>query len=182
MKFTEQGIPDVWVIEAEPIIDGRGRFRRHFCREEFEERGIETRIVQTNISENHDPFTLRGFHYQIKPFEENKTISCVKGAIYNVVVDLRPESETFLKWVGVKLTSENMLSLHVPSGCANAYLTLENNTMILYYMSEFYSPGSYTGFRYNDPLFNIEWPEEPKIISEKDKNFADFDPNSLKIR
>jgi dTDP-4-dehydrorhamnose 3,5-epimerase len=118
----------------------------------------------------------------MKPFEENKTISCVNGAIYNVVVDLRPESKTFLKWVGAKLTSENMLSLHVPSGCANAYLTLESNAMILYYMSEFYSPGSYVGFRYDDPLFKVDWPIAPKVISEKDANFPDFDPNSLKSK
>ena len=180
MIFIEKEISGLWVIEAKPVIDGRGRFRRHFCKKEFEKRGIETRIVQTNISENNASFTLRGFHYQMKPFEESKTISCLKGAICNVVVDLRPESETFLKSVEVKLTPKNMLSLHVPSGCANAYLTLESNTMIFYCMSEYYSEGSYTGFRYNDPLFNIKWPAEPKVISEKDKNFPDFDPNSLK--
>ena len=182
MKFVEQEISGVWIIEAEPIIDNRGRFRRHFCHKEFEARGLESRIVQTNISENNDPFTLRGFHYQMKPFEEHKTISCVNGAIYNVVIDLRPESKTFLKWVGAKLTSENMLSLHIPAGCANAYLTLESNAMILYYMSEFYSPDSYAGFRYDDPLFKIDWPIAPKVISEKDANFPDFDPNSLKSK
>ena len=179
MKFVEQEIQGVWLIEAEPVVDERGRFRRHFCRKEFEARGIETGIIQTNISENNDSFTLRGFHYQMKPFEESKTISCPTGAIHCVVVDLRPESKTFLKWVGTNLTSGNMISLHIPSGCANAYLTLEKNTMILYYMSEFYSPDFYTGFRYNDPLLSIQWPAEPKVISERDQNFPDFDPNIL---
>ena len=180
MKFVELEIPGVWLIEPEPFVDDRGVFRRHFCQKEFDERGIESRICQTNISENWVKYSLRGFHYQIKPYGECKTISCLQGAVYDIVVDLRPESQSFLRWLSVEIDSKNHLSLHVPAGCANAYLTLEDQTMIHYYMSEFYHPESYRGFRYNDPLFNFVWPAEPKVISEKDRNFSNFDPHSVK--
>ncbi len=180
MKFVQQDISGVWQIEPEPFQDSRGSFRRHFCRQEFNERGIETQISQANISENCGKYTLRGFHYQIKPFEEHKTISCLQGAIYDIVVDLRPESPTFLKWISFELNSKNNISLHVPAGCANAYLTMDDYTMIHYYMSELYTPDSYRGFRYNDPLFKFVWPAEPVIISDKDKAYPDFDPALIK--
>lgn len=180
MKFYEQEISGVWVIEAEPFTDNRGVFRRHFCQQEFGERGIETRICQANISENHRKYTLRGFHYQIEPFAECKTISCMHGAIFDVVADLRPKSQTFLKWISVELNSKNNFSLHIPAGCANAYLTLEDNTIIHYYMSEFYSQESYRGFRYNDPLFGFVWPAEPTVISDRDRSYPDFHPNSVR--
>ena len=179
MIFYKQEIPGVWLIGSDPFIDNRGAFRRHFCQKEFAERGIETRICQANISENRHRYTLRGFHYQIKPYEECKTVSCLLGSIYDVIIDLRPESLTFLKWISLKLDSKSNLSLHVPSGCANAYLTLEDHTTIHYYMSEFYAPDSYRGFRYNDPLFEFVWPFEPVIISDRDKKYPDFNPNSL---
>lgn len=180
MKYYEQEISGVWLIEPEPFLDKRGVFRRHFCKREFGERSIETRICQTNIIENRNKYTLRGFHYQIKPFEECKTISCFQGALYDIVVDLRPESNTFLKWISFELNSQNNVSLHVPAGCANAYLTLDDHTMIHYYMSEFYSPESYRGVRYNDPLFKFVWPAEPVIISDKDRTYPDFDPSSIR--
>lgn len=176
MKFLKQEIEGVWVIEPEPVVDERGIFRRHFCQREFAKYGIETNIRQTNISENHGKYTLRGFHYQTKPAEEHKTLSCLQGGIYNITVDLRCDSKTFLQWIAVELSARNKRSFHVPGGCANAYLTLEDNTIIHYYMSEYYSPLSYRGFRYNDPLFNFIWPTEPLIISVKDKMFPDFDP------
>lgn len=179
MKFYEQDLPGVWLIEPEPFVDNRGALRRHFCQKEFEAHGLETQIRQTNLSENHHKHTLRGFHYQEKPFEESKTLSCMQGGIYDIVVDLRPDSKTFLKWQSFEITAKNQLSLHVPFGCANAYLSLEDNTTIHYYMSEFYAPGSYRGFRYNDPLFQFEWPTEPAVISEKDLAYPDFDPKSL---
>jgi len=180
MKFREQKIGGVWLIEAEPLVDDRGAFRRHFCRQEFKKRGLESQILQTNISENFRKHTLRGFHYQVKPFEEAKTLSCMRGAIYNIVVDLRPGSSTFLQWVSFELKADDGLSLHVPAGCANAYLTREDFTTILYYMSEAYSAGGYRGFRYNDPLFGFKWPAEPVVISEKDRSYPDFDPGSVK--
>ena len=179
MKFHKQQFEGVWLIEAEPIADSRGAFRRHFCQKEFQEIGLDIEIVQTNISENQKKHTLRGFHYQLPPHEEAKVLTCLQGAIYDVIVDLRPDSESYLKWLPVELKAEDNLSLYVPSGCANGYLTLEDSATILYYMSEFYSPGSYTGFRYNDPLFSVKWPAEPVVISEKDVSFDNFCPQSI---
>lgn len=181
MKFLEQKIGGVWLIEAEPLVDARGAFRRHFCQQEFRQQGLESHILQTNISENFRKHTLRGFHYQVRPFEEAKTLSCMRGSIYNIVVDLRPSSSTFLQWAPFELKAGDNLSLYVPAGCANAYLTLEDSTAILYYMSEAYTAGAYRGFRYNDPLFGFRWPAEPAVISDKDRNYPDFDPGSVKL-
>jgi dTDP-4-dehydrorhamnose 3,5-epimerase len=114
------------------------------------------------------------------PFEEYKTISAMRGGIYNIVVDLRPSSPMYLKWLSYEITTTNQLSLHIPGGCANAYLTIEDNTVIHYYMSEFYDPNSYRGFCYNDPFFSFEWPCEPKIISEKDLAYSNFYPAIMK--
>lgn len=180
MKFFEQKIKGVWLIEQEPFVDERGEFRRHFCQREFDKKNIDTTIRQANISENKCKYTLRGFHFQIRPFQESKTLSCLQGAIYDIVVDLRGESKTFLKWMPFEINSGNKLSLHVPAGCANAYLTLSASTAIHYYMSEFYVPDSYGGFRYNDPFFNFTWPAEPRVISKKDKNHPDFDPHCVR--
>jgi dTDP-4-dehydrorhamnose 3,5-epimerase len=181
MNFHKQPVEGVWLVEADVIADNRGAFRRHFCQNEFKEAGLEIDIVQTNISENSKKHTLRGFHYQRSPHEEAKVLTCIKGASYNAIVDLRPDSESYLKWMPVKLRAGDNFSVYVPSGCANAFLTLEDSTTILYYMSEFYSPGTYTGFRYNDPLFSVNWPAEPKVISEKDENFENFNPNSIEF-
>ena len=174
MKFTEQNIEGVYLIEPEPHIDERGMLRRNFCQNEFADFGLMTEIKQTNISENKKMHTLRGFHFQYPPHGENKVISCVKGSIYDIVVDLRKESNTFMKWQSFDLTEENRLSIYVPQGCANAYLTLQNNTWILYYHSEFYAPGGEGGICYNDPLFKFHWPAEPKVISDKDLNIPDW--------
>lgn len=176
MKFYKQKISGVWLIKAEPFKDSRGIFFRHFCQQEFAKNGLQARILQTNVSKNDHKYTLRGMHYQLKPFQEHKIILCMSGAIYDIVVDLRPDSETFLKWISVELTSQEPLSLYIPAGCANGYLTLKDDTVILYYMSEFYSQEAYRGFRYNDRLFNFIWPAEPVIISEKDRSYPDFDP------
>ncbi len=175
MKFYEQDIKGVWLIEAEPVTDARGSFRRHFCQKEYEDNGLQSKIVQTNISENPQKHTLRGFHYQVRPFEENKTLTCLQGSLFDVIVDLRSDSDTFLKWISVGLTAGDNLSLYVPAGCANAYLTLEDSTIILYYMSEFFAPESYSGFRYNDPKLSVDWPSEPALISSKDQNYPDLD-------
>jgi len=180
MKFHKQDIDGVWLIETEPVVDNRGAFHRHFCVKEFAQTGIPLKIAQTNISANKKKHTLRGFHYQVAPHEEAKVLTCLRGSFCDVVVDLRPESKTFMQWKTFELNAVENFSLYVPAGCANGYLTLEDSTTILYYMSEFYSPESYTGFRYNDPAFNVEWPTEPVVISEKDKSFAYFDPISIK--
>ena len=175
MKFFEQEIKGVWLIEAEPVVDARGAFRRHFCQEEYKKYGLQSDIAQTNISENPKKHTLRGFHYQVKPFEEDKTLTCLQGSLYDVIVDINPDSKTFLKWISIELKAGDNLSLYVPAGCANSYLTMEDSTVILYYMSELYTPESYKGFRYNDPNFSIKWPSEPEVISSKDQNFPDLD-------
>ena len=137
MKFTEQKIEGVYLIEPEPYEDERGMLRRHFCQREFKDNNLMTDIKQTNVSENWKNHTLRGFHFQLPPHGENKIISCIKGNIYDIVVDLRKESKTYLKWQPFELTEDNRLSISLPIGCANAYLTLQDNTWIFYYHSEF---------------------------------------------
>ena len=127
MKFNEQSISGVFLIESEPFIDERGAFRRHFCKKEFTNHGIENVVEQANVSENKFACTLRGFHYQLPPFGEGKTLSCLNGSIFDIVVDLREDSKTFMGWVSFELSCENRKSLHVPPGCANAFLTLEDN-------------------------------------------------------
>lgn len=176
MKFFEQSLSGVFVIEPEPFADERGMFRRHFAQEEFAAHGIATEVKQCNVSENKLKYTLRGFHYQLAPHGEGKTLSCLKGSIYDIVVDLRPTSPTYLKWVAVELNDENRKSVHIPPGCANAFLTLGDNCLIHYYCSEAYQADAERGIRYNDPLFNFKWPAEPQIISEKDQNHPDFQP------
>jgi dTDP-4-dehydrorhamnose 3,5-epimerase len=180
MKFKELDIAGAWLIEPELVSEERGVFRRHFCREEFAAHGIETRVMQGNVSENPHLHTLRGFHYQLAPHAEGKTISCFSGALYDIIVDLRPDSKSFLQWVAVTLDARDRSSLYIPPGCANAYLTVAPDTVVHYYMSELYTPGSYRGFRYNDPSFNFEWPAKPQLISERDKNLPLCDRAGLK--
>lgn len=175
MKFKELDIAGAWLIEAELFSDDRGVFRRHFCREEFAAHGIEIRVEQGNVSENPHLHTLRGFHYQLAPHAEGKTISCFSGALYDIIVDLRADSKSFLQWTAVTLDATGRASVHIPQGCANAYLTMQHDTVVHYYMTESYTPGSYRGFRYDDPAFQFVWPAEPRHISEKDNSFADFD-------
>jgi dTDP-4-dehydrorhamnose 3,5-epimerase len=179
MKFKELDIAGVWQIEPDLVSDDRGVFRRHFCSEEFLAHGIESSVMQGNVSENPHLHTLRGFHYQLAPHAEGKTISCFSGAIYDIVVDLRPESKSFLHWIAFSLNAKNRSSLHIPPGCANAYLTTEPNTLVHYYMSEFYAPDSYRGFHYNDTSFKFEWPAEPRLISERDRNLPNFDRDAV---
>ena len=175
MKFTEQNLNGVYIIEPEPHKDERGMLRRHFCRHEFREFGLMVDIKQCNVSENRKKHTLRGFHFQLPPHGENKVISCIKGGIHDIVVDLRKDSPGYLQWQSFELTEENRLSLYVPVGCANAYLTLQDNTWILYYHSEFFTPRSEGSIRHNDTTFKFDWPAEPCVISEKDLNIPDFD-------
>ena len=181
MKFKELDIAGVWLIEPELICDDRGVFRRHFCSEEFAEHGIDTSVMQGNVSENPHLHTLRGFHYQLAPHAEGKTISCFSGALYDVIVDLRPDSKTFLQWLALTINARDRTSLYIPPGCANAYLTIAPDTVVHYYMSEIYSPGSYHGFCYTDPSFKFEWPAEPKVISERDKSLPCCDRTGIRV-
>ena len=174
VKILKQNINDVYLIESEPFIDERGAFRRHFCAEEFVNGGVSPAVKQANISENKFAKTLRGFHYQIKPFSEGKTLSCLRGSIYDIIVDLRVESKTYMKWISFELSENNRLSIHIPPGCADAFLTREDNCLIHYYCSNSYHPASERGIRYNDPAFNFQWPFSPEIISDKDKSHPDY--------
>jgi dTDP-4-dehydrorhamnose 3,5-epimerase len=178
MKFTALDIAGGWLIDADAHADERGVFRRHFCAKEFADRGITATVVQGNISENPHIGTLRGFHYQEAAFAEAKTVSCLSGALYAIVVDLR-RTALFMHWVPVELSGDNRRSLHVPKGCAMAWLTTAPNTVVHYYMSEAYAPASYRGIRYDDPAFGFRWPAAPKVISEKDRTYPDFDPKSV---
>ena len=179
MIFHEQKLEGVYMIEPEPFADDRGLLRRNYCRREFAEHGLMQDLKQCNVSENLKRYTLRGFHYQLPPYGENKLLTCIKGAIHNIVVDLRKESGSYLQWQAFSLTEANRLGLHAPIGCANAYLTLEDNTWILYYHSEFYSPGAEGGVRYNDPHFGFEWPAAPVVISDKDARIPIVAPDDL---
>lgn len=179
MTFVELEIHGVWLIEPDLLVDERGVFRRSFCAQEFADHGLAPTAVQGNISENPHEGTLRGFHYQVRPYEEAKTLSCVTGALFDIVVDLRLASRTFMRWISVELSAAGRSSLHIPAGCANAWLTTEPSTTVHYYTSEPYSPPSYRGFRYNDPAFGFRWPREPEYISEKDRRLPDFDPASI---
>jgi dTDP-4-dehydrorhamnose 3,5-epimerase len=180
MKFTQLELPGVWLIAPDIHADGRGVFRRHFCAREFAAHGIVFTVLQGNISENPRPGTLRGFHYQASPHQEAKTLSCVSGALHNIVVDLRPDAPTFMKWVPVELSARDRCSLHVPAGCAVAWLTTAPDTAVHYYMSEFYVPAAARGIRYDDPAFDFRWPCPPEIVSDKDRSYPDFDAASLR--
>jgi len=174
MIFKKTGIEGCFIIEPKTFVDNRGVFRRHFDADEFKKHGIVSEVKQCNISENFVQYMLRGFHYQLPPHSEGKTLSCVKGSIYDIVVDLRSDSKTFLKWQSFELNDENRASLHIPPGCTHAFLTLDNETLVHYYCSENYNPEAERGIRYNDSFFKFKWPHEPEIISEKDSSWPDF--------
>ena len=180
MDFQELSIPGLWLITPELIRDHRGFFRRSFCEDSFRAHGLCPASPQGNISVNPTRGTLRGFHFQSAPHGEAKTLTCVTGSIFNVVVDLRPHSPTFLKWEALTLDDANCKSLHVPEGCANCYLTTSENTIIHYYMGNKYVPNAAGGFRYDDPAFKIPWPFAPVLVSDKDLAYAPLDPASLK--
>lgn len=174
MIFIKNKIKGVFLIKPEPFKDKRGIFRRIFCQKEFKKNNLVNIIRQANISENKFRYTLRGFHYQTNPFGEDKTLTCVKGSIYDIVVDLRPKSKTYMKWCSFQIDEKNKNLIHIPRGCANAFLTLKNNTLVQYNSSEFYKPKYEKGIRYNDPLFKFKWPQKPKIISNKDLSHPNY--------
>ena len=174
MHFTSTTIHNAFLIDLQQMHDDRGFFARSWCKREFEEHGLNSRLVQCNVSFNLRKGTLRGMHYQAKPFEEAKVMQCTKGSVYVAVVDIRANSPTCDRTFGVILSAENRKMLYVPEGCANGYLTLEDNSEIYYQMSEFYSPESYRGFRWDDPRFPIAWPSRPAVISDRDRTYPDF--------
>jgi len=174
MIFTETPIKDAWLVEVKRLEDERGFFARSFCRQEFQERGLDPRLAQSNVSFNAKRGTLRGLHYQAAPHEEAKLVRCTQGAIWDVVVDLRRESPSFKRWHGVELTAENRRALYVPGGCAHGFQTLSDDAEILYLMSEFYHPESARGLPWDDPAFGIRWPLADPILSARDRDFAPF--------
>lgn len=174
MLFKETGLKGAYLIEQEPFEDERGYFARTFCRREFEEHGLNPDVAQCSISCNNKRGTLRGMHYQTKPHEEAKLVSCTRGTLYDVIIDLRPASPTYCRWHAVELSADNYKMIYVPEGFAHGFQTLEDNTVIFYQMSEFYHQGSASGARWDDPAFAVEWPMEPTVISAKDNSYKDF--------
>ncbi len=174
MEFTPTPIPGAFVIEPKRIADERGFFARLWCERELADYGLDTTVRQTNIGVSHRRGTLRGLHFQRARHAEAKLIRCPRGAIFDVIVDLRPDTRTHGQWFGVELTQDNCRSLYVPAGCAQGYITLVDDTEIYYHTSEFYAPEAASGVRWDDPAFGIEWPLEPTVISDVDSNWPDF--------
>ena len=174
MIFRETELNGAFLIEPERLEDNRGFFARAWCRKEFMAHGLTGALVQSNISFNKRTGTLRGMHFQTAPYEEAKLVRCTMGAVYDVIIDLRPDSSTFLRWIAAELTAENRKMLYVPENFAHGYQTLANNTEVFYQVSQFYSPGSEQGLRYNDPTFGIKWPMDVQVISHKDRSWPDY--------
>lgn len=174
MKFKESQVAGAFIVDIEPLGDDRGFFSRAWCAREFQQHNLSVELVQANISYNRHKGTLRGLHYQSAPHEESKLVRCTRGSIYDVVVDLRQYSPSYLKWVGVELCAENRRMLYVPQGCAHGFITLEDDTEVFYQVSAFYTPEAEDGARYDDPSFDIEWPVPVSVISEKDANWPTY--------
>ena len=175
MLFTETELPGAFVIDLQRREDDRGFFARAWCEEEFRAHGLDTRVSQCNVSFNDRAATLRGLHYQVEPHAEVKLVRCTRGAIFDVIVDVRPDSATYTKWIGVELTADNGRLLYVPEGFAHGYVTLEPATETFYQVSVPYAPGAERGARWNDPAFGIDWPDVGELVmSEKDRTWPDF--------
>ncbi len=176
MRFIATPVEDAYIVDIEPIGDERGFFARSWCREEFRRQGLNPNLMQCNISFNERKGTLRGLHYQEQPYEEAKLIRCSAGAIYDVIVDLRPASRSYMQWFAVELTGANRRMLYVPEGLAHGFQTLEKETEVFYQMSVAYRRESARGIRWDDPAFSIRWPVPNPILSEKDRSYRDFRP------
>ena len=174
MLFTETKLKGAFIIEIEKLEDERGFFGRSWCVSEMNGHGINVNIKQANVSFNKTKGTLRGMHYQKSPWQEAKLIRCSSGSIFDVIIDLRKNSPTYKEWIGAELSQDNYKMLYVPKDFAHGFITLEDNCEVSYLMSEFYVPGAGVTIRWNDPLFNIQWPLEPINISDKDKAQPDF--------
>lgn len=171
MRFTEAGIAGAMLIEPAPHKDDRGRFMRAWCTREFSEHGLDFLPVQANMGFSLRKGTVRGMHFQQEPAPEAKLVRCTRGAMFDVVIDLRQESPSYGKWYGAELTAENGRMLYVPERCAHGYQTLEDSTEMYYMTSQFYAPEAACGVRFDDPAFGIQWPLEPTAISEQDRNW-----------
>ena len=175
MIFTETTLAGAYVIELEKIEDERGFFARSWCAQEFTTQGLESKLVQCNVSYNKKVGTLRGLHYQVAPYEEAKLVRCTRGALFDVIVDLRKDSLTFLQWFGVELTATNYKMLYIPEHFAHGFQTLEDDTEIFYQMSEFFHPEAARGIRWDDPSVAVMWPRVERTISKRDQAYADLE-------
>lgn len=176
MKFEETPLPGAYVIELERFGDDRGFFARAFCRDEFKSQGLTTGVVQINDSLSAQKGTLRGMHYQIAPHQETKVVRCIRGALYDVILDMRKSSPTFGQHFGVELSADNRRMLYVPRGFAHSFITLQEDTESLYFVDSPYAPDAERGVRWNDPKFNVQWPLQPTTVSDKDASWPDFSP------
>jgi dTDP-4-dehydrorhamnose 3,5-epimerase len=176
MEFFKTALGGTVVVIPEPIEDERGFFARTFCRREFAARGFNPNLAQCSLSFNPRKGTLRGIHYQKTPRPEAKLIRCTRGAVYDVVIDLRRESPTYLRWFAIELSADNRKMIYVAEGFAHGFLTLTDDAEVFYQISEFYSPEHQRGVRWNDPVFAIVWPSVPLLVSARDAGFSDFVP------
>jgi dTDP-4-dehydrorhamnose 3,5-epimerase len=177
MKFHAAPLRGAYTIELEKRGDDRGFFARFFCQREFEAAGIPMPIVQINNSLSAMAGTLRGMHYQLPPAAEIKVVRCIRGALYDVIIDLRPDSPTFAQWFGAELTAENRLMMYAPQGFAHGFITLTDDTEAFYLTNAFYAPQEERGIRFDDPRFAVVWPRAPVDVSPKDRDWPDFNPS-----
>ncbi len=179
MLFTETKLSGAYLVEIKKLEDERGFFGRAWCQHEFEEHGLKAVIRQINTSYSIKKGTIRGMHFQADPYQEAKFIRCTRGRIFDVIIDLRPASPTFMQWTGHELSEDNYQMMYVPENFAHGFVTLQDHCEVYYPTTEFYTPGSERGIRYNDPAFNIIWPVKVEIVSEKDRNHPLFDVNTF---
>jgi len=179
MTFYETKLKGVFIIDIERVVDERGFFARSWCKKDFEAHGLNINAVQENVSFTERKGTLHGMHYQVAPYSENKMIRCIAGAIYDVVMDIRPHSATFRDWIGVELTEGTGTMLYVPQGFAHGFISLRDHTTVNFIVTSYYNPAAERGIRYDDPAFNVNWPIKPVVISDKDKNHKPFVSQAL---
>lgn len=175
MRFTETELNGAWLVETLPMRDERGSFARTFCANEFREHGLESVFVQHSVSHSVKKHTLRGMHFQTAPHAEVKVVSCIHGAILDVIIDLRPHSPNYRRWAAYELSDSNNRQLYIPKGFAHGFQTLRDEATVFYLISEFYNPQASTGVRWNDPAFAIDWPAEPTVLSQKDESWPLMD-------
>lgn len=174
MIFEETLLAGAYIIDINRLEDNRGFFARTYCKKEFSEHNLLTEFPQCNVSFNRAKGTLRGMHYQAAPFEEGKLVRCTQGKILDVIVDLRPDSPTYCKWISVELSAENRRALYIPGGFAHGFQTLQDNSEVFYQMTATYEPTAARGVRWNDPAFDIEWPITPPVLSVKDEAYPNY--------
>tara|TARA_B110001454_G_scaffold6672_1_gene6234 strand:+ start:483 stop:1025 length:543 start_codon:yes stop_codon:yes gene_type:complete len=179
MKFIETEFEGCYIIEIEKQVDQRGHFARIWDNKILEKNNLNHNFVQSSISFNNKKYTLRGMHYQTNPYEEEKLVRCSKGKIFDVIIDIRKKSKTYKKWIGTELSEKNSRMIYIPKGMAHGFLTLDDNTEIVYEISQYYSLEHSKGIRWNDPKFSIKWPNWSPILSEKDSKYLDFKDSEI---